>query len=133
VTPREHNVEPIAAESRLNRLVQRTRLNANLARQLSDFSRETDSPLPTRATAAGDPAKLRGVPCVGRGLSGVVRGTRPDTRIFMEGAAFDLAVLVRENGNGVSPGTDPVEALLEAEAETERRLRERGRLDRGTG
>jgi hypothetical protein len=36
-----------------------------------------------------------------------------------------LAVLVRDDLNGASPGTDPVEALLEAEAETIRRLASR--------
>lgn len=32
---------------------------------------------PTRATAAGDWQRLRGLPAVGRGVSGAVRGTRP--------------------------------------------------------
>lgn len=89
--------------------------------------------MPTaRSTLGGDPQRLRGVPCVGgRGtIGGAIRGSLPHVDGFREErAAYALAVLCRDDGNGVSPGSDPVEALLEAEAETEGLLCEGGRLN----
>jgi hypothetical protein len=32
---------------------------------------------PSRATAAGDTRKLRGIPAIGRGVPGEINGTRP--------------------------------------------------------
>ena len=42
---------------------------------------EVGEPLPvnTHATAGGDERKLRGIPAIGRGVSGAVPGTAPHT------------------------------------------------------
>jgi hypothetical protein len=105
--------ERIDDEGRLNLMVQRRRLNANLARQLTEMARETDQPLPTRATAGGDVSKLRGIPAIGRGVPGAMRGSRPDMSYLPEAVRF-LAVAV-DGIDGTSPGTQPEEALMAKE------------------
>jgi hypothetical protein len=48
------------------------------ARKLGQILMETgDVPEVTRATAAGDPRRLRGLPAVGRGSGGAIHGTNP--------------------------------------------------------
>jgi hypothetical protein len=127
VKQRGFNVQRIDDEGRLNLLVQRRRLNANLARQLTELAQEADQPLPSRASAAGSWEKLRGIPALGRGVGGAIRGTRPDQVFMPEGVTYQLAVLAT-GIDGTSPGTQPEEALLEAERETEALLRAAGRI-----
>jgi hypothetical protein len=107
----------IPYEGHLLRVVRRQRLVAAQARQLAELCREEDRPLPVRAAASGgDRARLRGVPVAGFG--GAIRGSRPTDcigRSDREGRA--LWVLGRDI-EGTSPGTEPLAALLEAEAET---------------
>lgn len=113
MTPRGPNVEPIQAEGRLVLLVQRRRLDVAATRQVTELAREADQPLPTRATAAGDPDKLRGIPVCGVG--GAIRGTRPDRDgLAHVGRLWSLAELSRDIP-GTSPGTQPEEALMESE------------------
>jgi hypothetical protein len=57
-------------------------LRAAQARALAEALLEADARddrerRPSRATAAGDWRKLRGLPAVGRGVSGAIPGTRP--------------------------------------------------------
>lgn len=58
---------------------------ADCAKQLAEFARETGEMLPTRsapgATAPGDWLKLRGIPAIGRGVQGVIRGTSPEDAV----------------------------------------------------
>ena len=62
------------------------RLKAEQARQLARIAREQrgddGSQRPTGVTAAGDERRLRGLPAVGRGVSGAIRGTSPHNRNF---------------------------------------------------
>jgi hypothetical protein len=57
----------------------RHELEVAQAQLLARVLRDADVPAerPGRATAAGDSAKLRGAPFVGRGISGAIRGTVP--------------------------------------------------------
>lgn len=106
------NVEPLGPD-RLNLMVQRHRIDVTLTRQLTELAREADAPLPTRATAAGDPDKLRGIPVCGVG--GAIRGSRPDRDgLAHVGRLWSLASLSTGIA-GTSPGTQPEEALLEKE------------------
>lgn len=93
--------------------VTRVRTAATLANQLVELSRETGLELPAAgATAAGDPQRLRGIPCVGRGISGEIRDTRPEDSIGrLDAIALRLHALSRDIP-GTSPGSDPVEALF---------------------
>jgi hypothetical protein len=109
----------------LSLAVKRQRENAALARQVAAIALEANEPLPTApaATKAGDPLKLRGLPAVGgRGsVGGAVRGSLPHVAgLNAANAALThaLAVLVRDDANGASPGSEPLEALLEAEQAT---------------
>ena len=114
--------------------VSRVRLQANLSRQLVELARETDSPLPSKgATAGGDPMRLRGIPCVGRGISGATGRSRPesvldklegwmplhpdDARLSAEYALERKLAVLSQEIPGTSPGTEPLEALLAAEQE----------------
>jgi hypothetical protein len=128
--------ERIPYEGRLNRAVQGFRMQQQQARLVAELAREVDQPMPSpQASLPGDPQRLRGLPAVGgRGsIGGHIRGTSPHIDAFGQdrGAIHSLATLVRDEIDGSSPGTQPEQALLEAEAEeeTERLLRERGRLD----
>ena len=58
----------------------RARQQAEDAAKLEKILKQTAEPEPSStagATAAGDAARLRGIPAVGRGTSGAVRGTDP--------------------------------------------------------
>lgn len=103
----------IDGDGRLLLIVKDTRLQLALAIQLTELSRETDMPMPSRATAAGDTMKLRGIPAVGRGVPGAIRGSRPDTSYIAEPIVYALAVLSTEDGT--SPGTQPEQALMDKE------------------
>ena len=64
----------------LPRFTQRTQRLAD-ERRLAQILSETDESVPTqtvaRATLPGDTRRLRGIPCVARGISGVSPGTDP--------------------------------------------------------
>jgi hypothetical protein len=118
----------IPYDGHLSLALSRMRLANNLTRQLVSLARETDSPMPTRPSAAsGDPERLRGLPAIGRSVSGAVRGSDPYRALA--GRDREVAILVRDLSDGASPGSQPEEACLAAEAETMRRLE--GRLQRG--
>lgn len=55
------------------------------AEKIGRILRETGDPGPTvtvaRATLAGDDRRLRGIPCVARGVAGVSPGTAPGSSI----------------------------------------------------
>jgi hypothetical protein len=52
------------------------RLKEQHARLLARLDRE-DVHTAAGATAAGDPARLRGLPAIGRSVTGAIRGTSP--------------------------------------------------------
>jgi hypothetical protein len=63
----------------------RRQLQAEDAAKLELILREvTDEPASSAAgaTAAGDERRLRGIPAVGRGCAGAIRGTRPGDGLF---------------------------------------------------
>jgi hypothetical protein len=59
-------------------------LHAQQARLLAKLAREAapDVPMRSGATAGGDPSRLRGLPAIGRGSSGAVRGTDPERALL---------------------------------------------------
>lgn len=62
----------------LNRALVLQRLNADNAKVLAQFARESGPAVLSRgATAGGDERKLRGIPAIGRGVGGAIPGTRP--------------------------------------------------------
>jgi hypothetical protein len=131
------NVQSVAADGRLSLCVQRLRADRELARQVAAFALEAEQPLPSpRASLPGDGQKLRGIPAIGgRGsVGGAIRGSLPHVAGLVDRPVLHaLAVLVRDEENGVSPGTDPLQACLDAEAETERLLRAKpGKLEGGS-
>jgi hypothetical protein len=44
------------------------------------ISKAADAPVTGKATAGGDERALRGIPCIGRGVGGAIRGTQPGVR-----------------------------------------------------
>jgi hypothetical protein len=80
--PRTVDQEPIDADGRLLRAVQRQRLDEHYAKQLAEAARDTDSVLPERFASKlpGDERALRGIPAIGRGVTGAIPGTRPGDR-----------------------------------------------------
>jgi hypothetical protein len=121
VTRHGLNVAKIPAEDRLLRCVSVLRTNIAIAKQCAELAREEQQPLPSpQATLPGDPWRLRGIPAVGgRGTAGgAIRGSLPHVAGLVDRPTMHaLAVLVRDDGNGVSPGSDP-------EAETMRLFEE---------
>lgn len=108
-------------EGHLLLAVSRVRLATNLSNQLAELARETDLPMPTaRATAAGDAMRLRGIPCVGRGITGGMTGARPDGGLDRLDRERRLIFVLARDIDGTSPGTQPEEALLDKEATAER-------------
>lgn len=65
--------------SRLLARMQREELLDWQAKIVAEALRETGADAPTRhkATAGGDPLTLRGLPAIGPGVSGAIRGTDP--------------------------------------------------------
>lgn len=60
----------------------RHELDQHIARKMLQIARDTSTTpldLPERHTtpAGGDTTRLRGIPAIGRGVSGHIRGTRP--------------------------------------------------------
>ena len=104
----------IENDGRLLLIVKRTRLTVALNAQLTELAMEVDQPMPSRATAAGDVAKLRGIPAIGRGVPGATRGSRPDTAYMAETVVYALSVLGQDI-DGTSPGTQPEQALMDKE------------------
>lgn len=58
-------------------------LDERCAKQLAEFSRETGHPQPDRyqQKLPGDEKALRGIPAIGRGVTGAIPGTRPGARL----------------------------------------------------
>jgi hypothetical protein len=78
--PRPSPVVEFRAVPTFTLLAKHAALDAANAQLLAQLAREADvhTPMrPTAATAGGDEAKLRGLPAIGRGVSGAIRGTKP--------------------------------------------------------
>jgi len=69
---------PAAAHARLER--KRADLRRNLE-QIQANAPELDARRVTRATAAGDGARLRGLPTIARGVRGAIRGSVPGANL----------------------------------------------------
>lgn len=64
--------------SRILKAAKNARLDASNAAKLAEIAREVDQPMPSVSqTAAGDPRKLRGLPCIAHGVGGTQPGTNP--------------------------------------------------------
>jgi hypothetical protein len=64
----------------LRRGLDQRKLEVEQERKLAKIALESGaevSKLPTRATAAGDPRRVRGTPAVGPNVDGAIEGTRP--------------------------------------------------------
>lgn len=63
----------------LSLAIRNAQLDAHNAAMLAQFDHEADIPdtTITGATAGGDEQKLRGIPAIGRGCAGAIRGTSP--------------------------------------------------------
>lgn len=64
---------------KLNQLLASQDLHAKNAQLIAQLARDTAPEVPMRASAtpAGDERKLRGIPAIGRGVSGAIPGTQP--------------------------------------------------------
>lgn len=90
VPPRSTGVNfmPIPAEGRLSRVVRRQQENVAHAELLERIAREVggnvaEEQAKHRGTyTAVDGIALRGIPAIGRGCSGAIRGTRPGENLF---------------------------------------------------
>jgi hypothetical protein len=59
--------------------IERSALRAAQARVVADAVLATGEDAPANPRAQpNDPVRLRGIPCVGRGVGGAIRGTRPE-------------------------------------------------------
>jgi hypothetical protein len=76
-----HWTQPIG-DTPLNRTQRLAALDAHNAKLLARVARETGNTLPPRqapgATAGGDQRALRGIPAIGRGVTGAITGTNPN-------------------------------------------------------
>lgn len=68
----------------LLRAVVLAELDRHNAQMMLRLAREADDDIPMRggATAGGDGARLRGLPAIGRGSSGAIRGTNPERALL---------------------------------------------------
>jgi hypothetical protein len=111
------NVEKIAYSGHLLLVVARRRTNVAIAMQMAALAREVGESMPlSTASAGGDSQRLRGIPAIGRGVPGAMRGSRPD--VFngrLDPIARRLAELAWDI-DSTSPGTQPEEAYLAKEA-----------------
>lgn len=65
----------------LRRRPEITAMDEQQARLLREAEADADPAAPLRdgpATAGGDPRRLRGIPAIGRSVSGAIRGTDPE-------------------------------------------------------
>jgi len=108
---RDGGEEAIPAEGRVLREAKRVRENVAINYQLAQFARETGESLASEgATAAGDRARLRGIPVTGFG--GAMSGTRAERDALRNvGKLWSLVALGRDI-EGTSPGTQPEEVLF---------------------
>jgi hypothetical protein len=85
VRPRGVNYDPIPSDRRLLRAVRRAQEHAAHAKILEQITRETGGNVAEErkrfASTAADSATLRGLPAIGRGVSGAVRGTIPGSNL----------------------------------------------------
>lgn len=61
-----------------SRRLEAVRLQQQQARILREAALEADLPATTSATLPGDTRKLRGIPAIGRGVSGCIPDTQPE-------------------------------------------------------
>jgi hypothetical protein len=102
------NVESVPYDGHLVRAVQRLRIHRRIAEQVAELAREENVPLPiATATLAGDPQRLRGLPAIGRNVSGAMRGTQPDLELLRhhgeEGPALYALAVLATGVDGTSP------------------------------
>lgn len=75
------NLPPIPYESRTNRFLRRRQEDRELLDLSEQIARDTGEPLAEIITIAsklpGDPVALRGIPAIGRNVSGAQPHTRP--------------------------------------------------------
>lgn len=67
---------PLEASRRLAE--EHAEFRAKITRMWQDIDSSELVNTPSRATAAGDSRKLRGIPAIARGVSGAVPGTQPE-------------------------------------------------------
>jgi hypothetical protein len=75
-----HWTQPIG-DTPLNRTQRLAALDAHNAKLLARVARETGQTLTRQhpgATAGGDTRALRGIPAIGRGVTGAITGTNPN-------------------------------------------------------
>lgn len=75
---------PIPSDGRLVLAVRNAQLEAEQARILAELATEaaeSDADVPMRATPVGDWRRMRGLPMIGRGVSGAMRGTAPEREV----------------------------------------------------
>jgi hypothetical protein len=77
--------DPIPSDGRLVRAVRRAAEHVSHAKLLTKIARETGGNVEAERQRARDrrfefqdPVDLRGIPALGRGVGGTIRGTRPD-------------------------------------------------------
>lgn len=71
---------PLGDQGRLSSWLRKHELETAQARLLAQIALETSDAVfkrPSRATAAGDSRKLRGIPAIGRGVTGAIPNTVP--------------------------------------------------------
>lgn len=75
---------PAASITRIHqeRADQRANLE-QIIRQVIDNAPELHSRIRSIATAPGDQRKLRGIPAIGRGVTGAIPGTKPGDRLSL--------------------------------------------------
>lgn len=75
--------DPIPTDGRLIRAVRRAHDHARTARLLITIARDTGNRLERHHERFEfpDPVDIRGIPATGRGVSGTIRGTQPESRI----------------------------------------------------
>lgn len=74
--------DPIPTDGRLNRLIRRAAEHARnaelIAKLAPDPTKDAPKLKPNRYADPADTRTLRGIPAIGRGVSGTSPGTRPD-------------------------------------------------------
>jgi hypothetical protein len=73
--------QPIPTDGRLNRSIRRMAEHTQNAKLIAKIAHEGDARFERPATARFEfpnPVDMRGIPALGRGVGGTIRGTRPD-------------------------------------------------------